>query len=354
LGQAALNARPAPRRVRDERARLRTALDTAELAEGDAENHATHITAVNQSLAVMSRAWASRQQLRTIVDISMSALSQALHSRSWFLRDPSRRCGGRSKGMADMGTSGERCVNCREIRAGRRFAFHVGVFAGASTQGRFGSVEVTTRYRVLGVRDGFLCGRCQARQLAVRYVAPLLLAAAGSFVVAYGWPFGGGASPVVLQILAGLVAIVMATVGRGTWDAVHTALTARDIPAGCLGAIGYVAGLVVWGLATYGTVFPFASAESLEPDQHSLRQGTDLLSAPPAWVTGVFGFCQLLLLATVLAVRTPVLESLVWRRTKKALRAELGYERLHGFNGSRYSRLRKPAPEPKPPSPSHR
>ena len=60
-----------------QRARLRTALNTAELAEGDAENYATHITAVNQSLAVMSRARASQKQLRTIVDISMSALSQA-------------------------------------------------------------------------------------------------------------------------------------------------------------------------------------------------------------------------------------------------------------------------------------
>ena len=60
-----------------QRARLRTALNTAELAAGDAENYATHITAVNQSLAVMSRAGASQKQLRTIVDISMSALSQA-------------------------------------------------------------------------------------------------------------------------------------------------------------------------------------------------------------------------------------------------------------------------------------
>jgi len=64
-----------------QRARLRTALHTAELTEGDAENHATHITAVNQSLAVMSRAGASRQQLSAIVDISMSALAQALHRR---------------------------------------------------------------------------------------------------------------------------------------------------------------------------------------------------------------------------------------------------------------------------------
>jgi len=64
-----------------QRARLRTALNTAELAEGDAENYATHILAVNLSLAVMSRAQAGQKQLRTIVDISMSALSQALQSR---------------------------------------------------------------------------------------------------------------------------------------------------------------------------------------------------------------------------------------------------------------------------------
>ena len=39
-----------------QRARLQTALRCAELTERDAEDHATHITAVNQSLAVMSRA----------------------------------------------------------------------------------------------------------------------------------------------------------------------------------------------------------------------------------------------------------------------------------------------------------
>ena len=61
-----------------QRARLRMALDAAELNDTDAENYATHITAVNQSLAVMSRARASQEQLRTIVDISMTALSQAL------------------------------------------------------------------------------------------------------------------------------------------------------------------------------------------------------------------------------------------------------------------------------------
>ncbi|MDX3315711.1 TetR/AcrR family transcriptional regulator [Streptomyces sp. ME03-5684b] len=63
-------------------ARLRAALDTARLAEDEADDFAVHMTAVNQSLAVMSRTGASRQQLRTVVDISMSALSRALPARS--------------------------------------------------------------------------------------------------------------------------------------------------------------------------------------------------------------------------------------------------------------------------------
>ncbi|MFE2140424.1 TetR/AcrR family transcriptional regulator [Streptomyces sp. NPDC059456] len=63
-------------------ARLRTALSAAQLTEGDADGFAVHMTAVNQSLAVMSRTRASQKQLRTIIDISMSALSRALHARS--------------------------------------------------------------------------------------------------------------------------------------------------------------------------------------------------------------------------------------------------------------------------------
>ncbi|MER5257905.1 TetR/AcrR family transcriptional regulator [Streptomyces sp. NPDC002855] len=63
-------------------ARLRTALDSAQLAEGDADAFAVHLTAVNQSLAVMSRARASQKQLRTVIDISVSALSHAFQARS--------------------------------------------------------------------------------------------------------------------------------------------------------------------------------------------------------------------------------------------------------------------------------
>lgn len=63
-------------------ARLRTALNAVKLADGDADNFAVHIAAVNQSLAVMSRARASQEQLHTIIDISMSALSQALYAQS--------------------------------------------------------------------------------------------------------------------------------------------------------------------------------------------------------------------------------------------------------------------------------
>ncbi|WP_166463002.1 TetR/AcrR family transcriptional regulator [Amycolatopsis acidicola] len=59
-----------------QRARLRKALKAAKLPDADA--FAVHIAAVNQSLAVMSRAGAPPKQLRTIVEVSVSALSQAL------------------------------------------------------------------------------------------------------------------------------------------------------------------------------------------------------------------------------------------------------------------------------------
>ena len=64
-----------------QRARLRTALDAARLTEGDADDFAVHLAAVNQSLAVLSRTRATQQQLRTVVDISVSALSHALDAR---------------------------------------------------------------------------------------------------------------------------------------------------------------------------------------------------------------------------------------------------------------------------------
>ncbi|MGW4397675.1 TetR/AcrR family transcriptional regulator [Amycolatopsis nivea] len=56
-------------------ARLRTALRAAKVP--DADDFAVHLAAVNQSLAVMSRAGASQKQLRAIVDISLAALSRA-------------------------------------------------------------------------------------------------------------------------------------------------------------------------------------------------------------------------------------------------------------------------------------
>ncbi len=56
--------------------RLRTALRAGKVP--DADDFAVHLAAVNQSLAVMSRAGVSQKQLRAIVDISLGALSRAL------------------------------------------------------------------------------------------------------------------------------------------------------------------------------------------------------------------------------------------------------------------------------------
>ena len=65
-----------------QRARLRNALTAAQLTEGDADDFAVHMAAVNQSLAVMSRTGASQKRLRTVIGISLSALSHALPARS--------------------------------------------------------------------------------------------------------------------------------------------------------------------------------------------------------------------------------------------------------------------------------
>ncbi|MFJ6701076.1 TetR/AcrR family transcriptional regulator [Streptomyces sp. NPDC091272] len=59
-------------------ARLRTALNAARLTEREAEDFAIHLTAVNQSLAVLSRSRTSQRQLRAVIDISLNALSGAL------------------------------------------------------------------------------------------------------------------------------------------------------------------------------------------------------------------------------------------------------------------------------------
>ncbi|MEU3740024.1 TetR/AcrR family transcriptional regulator [Streptomyces sp. NPDC032198] len=60
--------------------RLRAALKAGRLADQDAEAFAVHAAAVNQSLAVMSRAGASPAQLLAIVGVTLDALSQALRA----------------------------------------------------------------------------------------------------------------------------------------------------------------------------------------------------------------------------------------------------------------------------------
>ncbi|WP_435121794.1 TetR/AcrR family transcriptional regulator [Amycolatopsis thermoflava] len=63
-----------------QRLRLRAALKTSGLTDRDAEAFAVHAAAVNQSLAVMSRAGAGPAQLRAIVGVTVDALSQALRA----------------------------------------------------------------------------------------------------------------------------------------------------------------------------------------------------------------------------------------------------------------------------------
>ncbi|MFC8130771.1 TetR/AcrR family transcriptional regulator [Streptomyces sp. NPDC057302] len=63
-----------------QRSRLRAALRAGRLTEQDADAFAEHVAAVNQSLAVMSRAGASPAQLLAVVGVTVDALSQALRA----------------------------------------------------------------------------------------------------------------------------------------------------------------------------------------------------------------------------------------------------------------------------------
>ncbi|WP_329550668.1 TetR/AcrR family transcriptional regulator [Streptomyces sp. NBC_00696] len=65
-----------------QRSRLRAALKAGRLPDLDADAFAEHMAAVNQSLAVMSRAGASPAQLASVVGVTLDALSQALPATS--------------------------------------------------------------------------------------------------------------------------------------------------------------------------------------------------------------------------------------------------------------------------------
>ncbi|MGR3875433.1 TetR/AcrR family transcriptional regulator [Streptomyces graminifolii] len=61
-----------------QRSRLRAALKAGRLPDQDADAFAEHMAAVNQSLAVMSRAGATPAQLASVVGVTLDALSRAL------------------------------------------------------------------------------------------------------------------------------------------------------------------------------------------------------------------------------------------------------------------------------------
>ncbi|WP_129838788.1 TetR/AcrR family transcriptional regulator [Streptomyces sp. RFCAC02] len=60
--------------------RLRAAFKAGGLTDRDAESFAVHAAAVNQSLAVMSRAGADSEQLLAVVGVTLDALSQTVRA----------------------------------------------------------------------------------------------------------------------------------------------------------------------------------------------------------------------------------------------------------------------------------
>ncbi|MFE6963067.1 TetR/AcrR family transcriptional regulator [Streptomyces sp. NPDC057696] len=77
-----------------QRKRLRAALKAGRLTDEDVEAFAEHVAAVNQSLAVMSRAGASPAQLLAIVGVTVDALSQTLRTRTPPTNSSSSRTSG--------------------------------------------------------------------------------------------------------------------------------------------------------------------------------------------------------------------------------------------------------------------
>ncbi|MCM8549922.1 TetR/AcrR family transcriptional regulator [Streptomyces sp. STCH 565 A] len=71
-----------------QRARLHAALKAGGLHEETAGTYAVHVAAVNQSLAVMSRAGADAEQLHAVVDVTLDALARALEGSSGAARGP--------------------------------------------------------------------------------------------------------------------------------------------------------------------------------------------------------------------------------------------------------------------------
>ncbi|HEY3709738.1 MAG TPA: TetR/AcrR family transcriptional regulator [Amycolatopsis sp.] len=69
-------AQRAQEAVGSQRARLRAALKAGGVPDSVAGTFAVHIAAVNQSLAVMSRAGAGAKQLHAIVDVTLDALAR--------------------------------------------------------------------------------------------------------------------------------------------------------------------------------------------------------------------------------------------------------------------------------------
>ena len=61
--------------------RLRNALKAGRLHDEAADSYAAHLAAVNQSLAVMSRAGTSTEQLRAVVEVALGALAQSFDAR---------------------------------------------------------------------------------------------------------------------------------------------------------------------------------------------------------------------------------------------------------------------------------
>jgi hypothetical protein len=241
----------------------------------------------------------------------------------------------------------ETCVNCHRDRRGRTYICQLGVAGSSATSTGYGYLETTTNYRILGPNSAFVCDECARRELLLRYVVPLLVCLAVEGVLLDGVPFGVVRLPAsVLTVLAAVALALCVALSRRTRDVLLLPPARRYGHVGCLTLLVTLVAMLVWVIGTGGPLLLLMRVNELDSGEHSMLDHTCALSASAAvdvWIVAIVAGAQLVLLLALLAARTVLVETMVWRVCKPHLRRELGEPRLMGFNSSQYGRMSRPA-----------
>ncbi|MDX6347081.1 MAG: hypothetical protein QOF84_1871, partial [Streptomyces sp.] len=74
-------------------------------------------------------------------------------------------------------------MKCRQQRKGRAYTIRLGVRTSVTSKAAGLYTERTTKYRILGSRNEFVCGRCALTHLVIGYTLPLLVCVGAELVM---------------------------------------------------------------------------------------------------------------------------------------------------------------------------